>query len=365
MHPESFLKAEGWADAAREPLCSDMSPRVYTRLRKEGRDHTAILVRMPRDDSPDALIGHLYGDMLYLNAHFRAHGIRVPEIYAADPENALALIEDFGDLTLDKALAAGAIGKAEAYTRAAQALRAFHDVPFPEEKTAAFRLRVYERSHIRKALAYFPQWVLPEIIRGQSITGTSAKTPLIQNSSSPRRREPFQNNLPKDPRLRGDDDSFIKDYTAEWADAWEEVFRARESGACRALLHVDFFPGNLALLPDGEIGILDYQGALEGPTAYDLVNLAADARRMPDPGVESVVRGAYAPHPDVLEDWAPLAAEFHARVAGQCLKIAAETGQTRYLAFVPCALAHLRRDLESDPRLAPVMRFLQRNAFSL
>ena len=86
---ECFLQKTGWAEAAREPLMADASLRHYDRLRRQ--DQSAILMDMP----PPLDIRTFFN----VAKHLETLGCSVPEVLAADEENGLALLEDFGNNT--------------------------------------------------------------------------------------------------------------------------------------------------------------------------------------------------------------------------------------------------------------------------
>ncbi|MFP6901670.1 MAG: phosphotransferase, partial [Opitutales bacterium] len=44
----------------------------------------------------------------------------------------------------------------------------------------------------------------------------------------------------------------------------------------KVFVHRDFHCRNLLVLPDGDLGVIDFQGALHGPVTYDLVSLLRD-----------------------------------------------------------------------------------------
>ena len=67
-----------------------------------------------------------------------------------------------------------------------------------------------------------------------------------------------------------------------YGDIWENLLPKMRLGADVMLLR-DFHSENLLYLKDRiglkTLGILDFQDALKGPAAYDLVSLLQDARR--------------------------------------------------------------------------------------
>src|SRR5580700_10620494 len=85
-----FLSQHGWARAAQTPLESDFSPRRYARL-QDGEKGRAILM--------DADPGEHTPEFVAIDKLLRHLGITAPEIFAADPEHGLVLMQDFGGRT--------------------------------------------------------------------------------------------------------------------------------------------------------------------------------------------------------------------------------------------------------------------------
>src|SRR6185437_1246365 len=112
---ESFLAAHGWGEAKRTPIVGDASTRRYIRLAHGGRK--AILMDQPQNaEAPAAPAGATPEDRRALgyNAvarlagadvarfvaaanYLRGCGLSAPEIFAADPAQGFAIIEDLGD----------------------------------------------------------------------------------------------------------------------------------------------------------------------------------------------------------------------------------------------------------------------------
>src|SRR4051812_24889459 len=92
-----FLNDAGWGDGTRRPLAGDASFRRYDRVTRG--DDVAVLMDAPppkEDVRP----------FVRITTHLQGLGYSVPTILAADPVNGLLLLEDLGDATYTKALAA-------------------------------------------------------------------------------------------------------------------------------------------------------------------------------------------------------------------------------------------------------------------
>ena len=87
---EGFLQTAGWAEASRKLLAGDASNRRYDRLRKADGAR-AILMDAPPERGEDVR------PFRHVAAHLAGCGLSAPEIYHADNDNGLLLIEDLGD----------------------------------------------------------------------------------------------------------------------------------------------------------------------------------------------------------------------------------------------------------------------------
>jgi len=111
-------------------------------------------------------------------------------------------------------------------------------------------------------------------------------------------------------------------------------------------------------------GLLDFQDALVGHPAYDLVSLLQDARRDVAPELEAEMIEHYLKgHPDrdtFLADYARLGAQRNAKIVGIFVRLWKRDGKPRYLSLIPRVWALLERDL-AHPALAPVARWFDAN----
>src|SRR3546814_13240694 len=112
------------------------------------------------------------------------------------------------------------------------------------------------------------------------------------------------------------------------------------------------------LIDDGKgLGLLDFQDALAGHPAYDLVSLLQDARRDVAPDIEAAMRTRYAQATGAGNDFAAayavLGAQRNAKILGIFTRLWKRDGKPRYSARCPRVWRYLERDL-AHPALAPV-----------
>ena len=295
---DSFLDEAGWADARIEPLPGDASFRRYFRLDREGE--TALLMDAPPpEEDPGPFID--VGEWLTANGH------RAPHTLAADRSRGLVLIEDFGVDRMRDWLDQNPRAERETYERAIDALVALHrSPPGPFEP---YDLDVYKRE-----AGLFTEWFCPAA------------------------------------GLDVDADTF----TAAWDAVLSPMIPRQQPGV--TVLR-DYHAENIMLLAGGEQGLIDYQDALVGHPAYDLVSLLQDARRDVDPQLEGAMLDQYTRQVDVDDefeaDYARLGAQRNAKIVGIFTRLFKRDGKDRYLAMIPRVWEAMERDLQ-HPALQPV-----------
>ena len=146
------------------------------------------------------------------------------------------------------------------------------------------------------------------------------------------------------------------DNPAPLESALAAALRAHADGP-RVLILRDYHAENIMLLDDGQQGMIDFQDALVGHPAYDLVSLLQDARRDVSPALESELRVYYhqtaQPDPDFDAHYALLGAQRNTKIIGIFTRLWKRDGKERYLSFLPRMWGLLERDL-AHPDLAPV-----------
>jgi aminoglycoside/choline kinase family phosphotransferase len=111
-------------------------------------------------------------------------------------------------------------------------------------------------------------------------------------------------------------------------------------------------------------GLLDFQDALAGHPAYDLVSVLEDARRDVPPELERDMIHRYVAKSGVDDRFEPaywaLAAQRNTRILGVFCRLWKRDGKDRYKAFQPRMWGLLERDL-AHPGLEPVRHWFDAN----
>ena len=300
-----FLDRAGWGGAAIDPIPGDASFRRYFRVSHDGRKAMLMHAPPPHED-PRPFI-HV-GDWLIDN------GMRGPDIYAAEPEEGWVLIEDFGDDRMRDWLDDNPEGEMAAYAAAIDALVALHALPpGPFEP---YDMAVYQRE-----VALLPEWYAPAV------------------------------------GLEVDFDGYV----AAWDTALAPMLERQQPGV--TVLR-DYHAENIMLLDGGAQGLIDFQDALVGHPAYDLVSLLQDARRDVSPELERAMLDRYQSAvdagPEFEADYARLGAQRNAKIVGIFARLYKRDGKPRYLGMIPRVWAAMERDL-AHPALAPVAAWFDAN----
>ncbi len=309
-----FVARAGWAAAERRPLAGDASFRKYQRLR--GAQGRAVLM-----DAPPPMEN--VGPFLAIARHLHELGYSAPRIIAEDRAAGLLLIEDFGDATFTRLLATGA-DEAGLYALAVDLLVDLHRHP----RAAAIDLPAYDESRLLAEAALLTDWYLPAI--GAEVTSAARE-----------------------------------DYLARWRAAFETFADAPPTLVLR-----DYHVDNLMRLADrmgvAACGLLDFQDAVLGPAAYDLVSLLEDARRDVSPRVAAAMLERYlAAFPDLDRErfaaaYAVLGAQRNAKIIGIFTRLMVRDKKPHYLAHIPRVWRLLEGDL-AHPALAELRDWFERH----
>lgn len=302
---DEFLEQAGWGAAKIEPLVGDASFRRYFRVRDGARSAMLMDAPPPHEDP---------GPFLDVGKWLAEHGHRAPEIHAEDRSRGLVLIEDFGEDRMRDWLDDNAHAEEDVYARAIDALVRLHRSP--PGPFAPYDLETYQRE-----AGLLTEWYCPAM------------------------------------RLAVDD--------AGYRAAWDEVLQPmlpRQNPGVTVLR--DYHAENIMLLDEGHQGLIDFQDALVGHPAYDLVSLLQDARRDVSPRLERTMLDRYLAQVDAgahfEADYARLGAQRNAKIVGIFSRLWKRDDKPRYLAFIPRVWEALERDLK-HPALAPVAEWFAAN----
>ncbi|WP_414461681.1 tRNA (adenosine(37)-N6)-threonylcarbamoyltransferase complex ATPase subunit type 1 TsaE [Hyphomicrobium sp. DY-1] len=343
-----FLNRSGWGDAATafSYLQGDASPRRYARLVKADGSRAILMDAPQKPDGPPIRDGKSYSAIAHLAENVKAFvaidrtleaaGLSVPHILAEDLSAGLLLIEDFGDAVFGAEVKKGR-DQGTLWQRGVDALIAVQATAPPERISLSdgtmFELPVADRGVLEIETELLLDWYWPALRGGPA---------------------------PQAPR-----DTFRE----LWQTVFDRVLKQPKSWLLR-----DFHSPNLIALdnrtPPRDVGIIDFQDAMIGPAAYDLVSLLQDARLDVPEDLEKRLFARYVaaistrdPAFDPEEfavSYAALGAQRNTKILGIFARLAARDGKRQYLAHVPRIWGYLERDLQHEA-LAPLRAWYDDN----
>ena len=297
---QAFLNTTSWAKADRHPLVADASSRSYERLTLG--DQNAILMNAPYEAGEDVR------PFVKVTKMLTDANLSAPQIIARDINNGFLLLEDLGNDLYAKLCEMTPEIETQIYGAAIDVLATLH------KHSAPANLPPYDIAVYLREAQLLTQWYIP----------AANKHPLTDQQSK------------------------IFDQLAK------DVF-STISTQNPVLVMRDYHAENLLWLPqrDGvsRVGLLDYQDALSGHAAYDLVSLLEDARRDTSDDLRRQMIKRYmdqtAVDPDAfLSAYAMLGAQRNIKIIGIFARLCLRDGKTHYIDLIPRVWDHLMRDLK-------------------
>ncbi|TNE38727.1 MAG: aminoglycoside phosphotransferase [Sphingomonadales bacterium] len=304
----SFLETLGWGGADIVPLAGDASFRRYFRV-VDGYRHAVLMDAPPPHEDPRPFLN--------VARYLSGHGFAAPAIYGQDLEQGLVLLEDFGDARVRDHFDIHPEDEEAIYARAVAVLADLHRI-------APADVPPYDRAVYQREADLVTEWYCPA--------------------------------------------AGIEADTMSYRAAWDVVLPLVEQDAApKVTVLRDYHAENIMLLDGREkahgLGLLDFQDALTGHPAYDLVSLLQDARRDVSPEMERRMIALYKelarPGDGFDTAYAVLGAQRNAKIIGIFTRLWKRDGKPRYLSFLPRMWALLERDL-AHPALAPVADWFDR-----
>ncbi|MBS4084431.1 MAG: tRNA (adenosine(37)-N6)-threonylcarbamoyltransferase complex ATPase subunit type 1 TsaE [Rhizobiales bacterium] len=341
----TLLEASGFGEARRLHIQGDASTRSYERLVFD-EGEPAILMKAPAGkDGPPIRQGKTYGEIaklaqnmepfVALSRGLRARGFSAPEIYAADLNNGLLLIEDLGTEGIVEGNPPEAIE--ERYAVAVELLATLHGMDLPGSLPVAPRIEYaiprYDLDAFLIEAELLLDWYLPH--RGAKPVGAVE-------------REVFR---------------------AMWRDTLIEPLSHPPTWVLR-----DFHSPNLLWLEAREgiekIGLLDFQDALIGPAAYDVASVLMDARCTVSQETEVRLLSRYAiarltadpsfDHAKFAAHYVAMGAQRATKILGIFARLNKRDGKPQYLGHMPRVWGYLMRALE-HPTLSAIKGWYEAN----
>ncbi|MGA9767156.1 MAG: tRNA (adenosine(37)-N6)-threonylcarbamoyltransferase complex ATPase subunit type 1 TsaE [Rhodomicrobium sp.] len=333
---DAFLVKHGWGDARCTAVRGDASARLFSRLERNGE--TVMLMDWPpqtdgppiRNGLPYCAIAHLAREgssFIAISDWLRSKaGISAPAILAGDLRAGLYLVEDLGDAVFGQLIAEGE-ELDPLYALAVDGLLALRTSNPPQALASPtglhYRVPDYDREALEVELDLLLQWYF------KLLTGAPAPQEL----------------------------------TASFFEAWSPYVEWLAAQP-KTLVLRDYHSPNLLLCPGRsglrQLGAIDFQDAVWGHPAYDLVSLLQDARLEVPADDERALFERYcagAAKTDPAFDrtafakaYAILGAQRNTKITGIFARLSLRDGKHGYLAHLPRIARYLFRNL-SHPDL--------------
>jgi len=293
-----FIQKSGWSDATRQTVAGDASNRRYERLTKQDGT-TIILMDAPFERGEDIR------PFIAIAEHLRSIPLSAPKIVTRDMTNGFLLIEDLSDDLFKTVIARDPSLEVPLYEAATDVLSTLHAAPLPA-------LEAYDTATMTKFAARSYEWYL---------FGATGKQ-----------------NTPEQ---------------AAFETLMSELLKPLEA-VSKVLIQRDYHAENLLWLPERNgperVGLLDFQDAMSGHAAYDLVSILQDARRDVPREIESKMIDRYlSQNPqdeaEFRKAYAILGLQRNLRIVGAFAKLCIDLGKPRYVDLIPRVWEFVERNL--------------------
>ncbi|MCR8825448.1 aminoglycoside phosphotransferase family protein [Pseudosulfitobacter koreensis] len=309
-HMADFIAKAGWQSARRTTVAGDASNRRYDRL-TEPEGGTAILMDAPPDKGEDVR------PFVRIATFLRAQGLSAPAILAQDEAHGFLLLEDLGDDLFARVVQREPALELPLYQAATDVLIRLHSARPPA-------LATYDADTMTPLAALAFDWYQAG---ATGVTNHAAKS------------------------------RFSAGFRAALAPL---------DGASPVLIQRDYHAENLLWLPDRDgtarVGLLDFQDAMAGHPAYDLVSILQDARRDVPADIEAQMIARYtdATGLDLTEftrAYALLGLQRNLRILGVFARLCIRDGKAHYVDLIPRVWGHIQTNL-NHPDAAPLVDLL-------
>lgn len=287
------------------PMDGDASLRSYSRV----FDHKKSYILMNSSLDPKSMVSFLkVADVL-------SPDYSPPQILAVDHDNHLVLLEDLGDTSYTSLLNRDDTKEYDLYKNAVALLVNLH------AQTIGVKFDFYSKDLLLDEAMLLIDWYYP-LIKGKEIS---------------------------------------KKLRRQYIDNWLSIF-SKISLQQKCLVLRDYHADNLMWLQERggvkKVGLLDFQDAVMGSVAYDLVSLLEDARRdvskeVADHMVNLYIKEAKVDRESFILDYNILGAQRNSKILGIFARKFLYDKDIRYLEFMPRVLEYLCKDLKH-----PVLSFM-------
>ncbi|WP_417278586.1 aminoglycoside phosphotransferase family protein [Celeribacter sp.] len=296
---KTFVANSPWAASQSVALAGDASRRRYHRLTDASSGRTAILMDAPPEAGEDVR------PFVKVDAYLSGIGLSAPEIYAADEQLGFLILEDFGTDLYDQVCARNPELEASLYDAAVDALVTLCSAE-PMQGLEDYVPRMTDLA--LSCYRWYAEPILGRDMADEKALAHDALQPLVDSLGTERV-------------------TILRDYHAQ----------------------------NLLWLPEREgaarVGQLDFQDAMLGPIAYDLISLTTDARRDVSEEIRNRCMARFCDQlglnrVDFMRQAAICSVQRNLRILMVFARMSLHFGRISYVDLIPRVWGHLQRDLD-------------------
>ncbi len=296
-----------------EKMPRDASPRHY--YRGTWNDKKSIVMVYPENTQETQ---RELDDFIKIGDWLAKQGVRIPQFYTRSKHKCCAIFEDLGTQTFRRTMTQAPEKTQDYYRLATKTLIKIKDAKNPDFLNNFKQTKVYARR--RQFAEYY----------------------IAYN-----RREKTSPVL-----------------TQSYMDVLEKIEQGLAPIA-QIFTHADYHLENLIYTKDGQCALIDYQDAFLCPQPYDLMNLLMDARNDVPQNIQKEMIDLYCEEMDeqkkqnFMNWYTVLAAQFHGRVLGLFIRLAAEQNRDSYLIHIPRLQNYMQAHL-NHPIMQPLKSWFEK-----
>ena len=333
----AFMDANGYKGSQRRFLIGDSSFRAYERVTTTDGKPFILMDSAARPNGPPIRDGKPYSQLVHLaenvrpfiaiGKYLKGMGLSAPAIYETDIEQGILMIEDLGS---EGVLDGHGKPIAERYEEAVRGLADMHrqqpPLRLPVGNGEQHDLPSFDRETLKFEAEVLLDWHIPWLRGGEKASAAEAR-----------------------------------EYLAIWDHLIDEL-----AGLETNLVLRDYHSPNIMWMAErngfDRVGIIDFQDAIIGPSSYDVVSLAQDARvTVERPLMERLIeiymaareaQGSFD-RTAFKKSFAIMSAERACRLNGLWVRLWQRDGMESYMRHMPRTLWHLSMAFE-HPVNAPL-----------
>lgn len=308
---KSWLKSHDYDLNSLQVASADASFRQYFRINKQ--DKSFIVMDAPPENEPCDTFITLANQLTH-------HGVNAPQHYEQNLKEGFLVLSDFGDDLLLKLLNDDNVDAL--YKKAMSVIYSMQSL-VPSDN-----LPKYTSTLLNTEMDLFREWFLEKLL-GIKLSETDSKEWEV-----------------------------IKNTLIESALEQPQFF-----------VHRDFHSRNLIQTASGELGVIDFQDAVQGPITYDLVSLLRDCYiAWPKEQVIKWCADYYQTASGLMEStedqfhyWFDLmGTQRHLKAIGIFSRLKLRDGKNGYIADIPRTLAYVKQVCEQEPTLSGLQNLINK-----